>query len=151
MHGQDKSALPIGGETILDRQLTMLRTLTTDLLIVGGQAVPAAPEGVRVGTDRVPDSGPLGGLDAALAHASAPYVLIVACDMPFVSRTLLEHLAMRVQGWDAAVPRTIHGYHPLCAAYAKTIAPIVRQRLDAGELAMVGLLHELRLTEVGPD
>jgi molybdopterin-guanine dinucleotide biosynthesis protein A len=166
MHGQDKSALDISGRSIIERQLEILRHLTTDLLIVTAHGDEAGAErfarhGVRVAADLVPDAGPLGGLYTALSCMAQPrrtqasttpaYTLILACDMPFVSIDLLRHLAARVQGWEAAVPRTRGGYHPLCAAYANSVAPLVRDRLDRGELAMTGLLHALRLTEIGPD
>jgi molybdopterin-guanine dinucleotide biosynthesis protein A len=156
MHGQDKSALDISGRSIMDRQLEILRHLTTDLLIVTASDDEAGAErfarhGVRVVADLVPDAGPLGGLYTALSYTASPYTLILACDMPFVSIELLRHLAARVQGWEAAVPRTGDGYHPLCAAYAKSVAPVARERLDRGDLAMTGLLHALRLTEIGPD
>jgi molybdopterin-guanine dinucleotide biosynthesis protein A len=156
MHGQDKSALDISGRSIIERQLAILRHLTTDLLIVTAHGDEAGAErfarlGVRVAPDLVPDAGPLGGLYTALSQTTTACTLILACDMPFVSIDLLRHLAARVQGWEAAVPRTRDGYHPLCAAYANTIAPLVRGRLDRGELTMTGLLHALRLTEIGPD
>jgi molybdopterin-guanine dinucleotide biosynthesis protein A len=171
MHGQDKSALDISGRSIIERQLEILRHLTTDLLIVTAHGDKAGAErfarhGVRVAADLVPDAGPLGGLYTALSYmaqsqmaqssmtlprTTTGYTLILACDMPFVSIDLLRHLAARVQGWEAAVPRTRDGYHPLCAAYANSVAPLVRDRLDRGELAMTGLLHALRLTEIGPD
>jgi molybdopterin-guanine dinucleotide biosynthesis protein A len=156
MHGQDKSALDISGRPIIERQLEILRHLTTDLLIVTAHDDEAGAErfarhGVRVTPDLLPDAGPLGGLYTALSHASAAHTLILACDMPFVSIGLLRHLAARVQGWEAAVPRTRDGYHPLCAAYANSVAPVVRGRLDRGELTMTGLLHALRLAEIGPD
>ncbi len=151
MHGQDKSALAIGGRPIIDRQLEVLRRLTPDLLIVSQEPDRFARHGLRVVPDLIADAGPLGGLFTALSHSSSAYTLILACDMPFVSFELLRHLTMRAQGWDAAAPRTAEGYHPLCAVYARSIAPIVRSRIDRGELAMIGLLHELRLAEVGPD
>lgn len=151
MHGQDKSALTVGGRPILARQLDVLRRLTTDLLIVSHDPDRFASHALRVVPDLVADAGPLGGLLTALTCTSSAYTLILACDMPFVSFELLHHLAMRAQGWDAAAPRTTEGYHPLCAVYARSVLPIVERRLARGALAMTGLLHELRLAEVGPD
>lgn len=155
MHGQDKSALPIGGRPIIDRQLDTLRRLTPHLLIVSDDPQRFARHDVPVVPDLVPNAGPLGGLYTALTHHAthnaAAYTLILACDMPFVSIDLLRHLVMRAHGWDAAAPRTADGYHPLCAVYARSIAPLVRQRLAEGQLAMTGLLRALRVAEIGPD
>ena len=49
------------------------------------------------------------------------------------------------EGVDAVVPRTKDGYHPLCAVYARGCQAAVARRLDAGQLALVDLLAELRV------
>src|SRR5262249_3905399 len=82
--GRDKSALLVGGRSILERQLDVLGRLTDDILLVGTSAVPT-PVAIRGVPDRVPFSGPLGGLDAALDAARDDRVVIVACDMPFIT------------------------------------------------------------------
>jgi molybdenum cofactor guanylyltransferase len=154
LHGLDKSALDVDGQAILDRQLAVLRQLTTDLLIVTRpDAIDRfARPGVRVVTDLVPDAGPLGGLQAALVHSAAPVTIVVASDMPFLSVAFLRHLATRIEGMDVAVPRTADGYHPLCAAYAHTVTPFVERQLARKELAVTALLNTgLRVVELGPE
>src|SRR5262245_29629765 len=84
--GRDKSTLVIDGRTILDRQLTELRPLTTDILIVGGRHAPPPARLVR---DLVPGGGPLGGLHAALADSHGDATIVIACDMPYVSAAFL--------------------------------------------------------------
>src|SRR5262245_33197074 len=91
--GQDKAALVVGGQTILARQLSVLGEVSDDILIVGSrQPVPPAGAIRQIG-DRVADSGPLGGLDAALSACRSETLIVVACDMPFVSAAFLRHLA----------------------------------------------------------
>src|SRR5688572_28807820 len=66
--GRDKSALMVGGRSILDRQLTELAPMCDDvMLVIGEHASADVPPGLRLVRDRVPECGPLGGLDAALA------------------------------------------------------------------------------------
>src|SRR5436305_1449067 len=86
--GRDKSALVVGGATILDRQLAELGPLTNDIMIVARAGVRVtAPRGARVReiADIVPGSGPLGGIHAALSGARTDAVLVIACDMPYVT------------------------------------------------------------------
>jgi molybdenum cofactor guanylyltransferase len=159
MHGLDKSTLDVDGLPILERQLAVLRQLSDDLLIVTragavpeGVNSPAGSHGLRIVSDEISDVGPLGGIHAALVHARAPVILVVACDMPFLSLELLKHLTARVQGVDAAVPRTRDGYHPLCAAYAQTVRPFVEQMLARHVLKVSALFSmDLRVAELGPD
>jgi len=132
----------VEGRTILDRQIEMLSALTVDILIVGGAAHAAA----RTVADRVDGCGPLGGLDAALAQARGDRLVLLACDMPFVTTPLLQHLADAATGAvDAVVPRTERGYHPLCAVYRRAAAGAVARNLAERRLKMTDLLDALRV------
>jgi molybdopterin-guanine dinucleotide biosynthesis protein A len=146
--GADKSALVVDGHTILSRQLEAARGMTDDILLVGRVAPAVIPPQTRFVADRVVDAGPLGGLDAALAAARERSVLLLACDMPFVSVELLDALAVLASTVDVVVPKTEHGYHPLCAVYANTCHPAVERRLAAGHLKMVDLLNDLRVRAI---
>ena len=143
--GRDKSALVVDaadGRTILERQMA---TIPGDILIVGRASHPAA----RTIADRVEGCGPLGGLDAALAEAKGDSLLLLACDMPFVTTAFLAHLADCATGaFDAVVPRTERGYHPLCAVYRQSAADAVGKHLAARRLKMLDLLAELRVKVV---
>jgi len=151
--GRDKSRLVVDGRSILDRQIAELSALADEILIVGPTRMWDAPvpAGVGLVADRLADCGPLGGLDAAFGAARHDTIVLVACDMPFVTAGLLGHLLSVVDGADAAVPRTDRGYHPLCAVYTRRCAPEVAQLLAENRLAMQELLERVRLREVGLD
>jgi molybdenum cofactor guanylyltransferase len=161
LNGADKSQLVVGGRTILARQLAVLRRLTPTVFLVGGvselvagqagelDAAPLETPLARV-PDLAPDLGPLGGIGAALAHAPLPCTIIVACDMPFLTLAFLEHLVERIGGVDVAVPRTEDGYHPLCAAYHRSVLPEVTARLARRALAVRDLFRAVRVAEIGP-
>ena len=146
--GRDKSAILIGGRAILDRQIAEAMLVTDDVMLVG--AVPGHDGGISVRPvqDRVGGRGPLAGVDAALAAARDEYVAVIACDMPFVSAALLAFMLDRVGGWDAVVPRTERGYHPLCAVYARACGAAAARHLAEGRLRMLDLLDELRVRAV---
>src|SRR5207249_9990014 len=142
--GRDKSALIVGGRRILDRQVAELRQLTDDVFLVGG--APADGEaGLRTVPDRVSDCGPLGGLDAALAASRDDRLVLVACDMPFVTAPFLARLLALTRDADVVVPRTERGYHPLCAAYTRACQPAVTRRLAERRLKMLELLEDLKV------
>jgi molybdenum cofactor guanylyltransferase len=148
--GRDKSALVVGGRSIFERQLEALSRITDDILIVGARR-PSNLRGdvtPRFVPDRVPGCGPLGGLEAALTAARDDAVVVVACDMPFVTAELLGHLLSCAQGYDVVVPCTERGYHPLCAVYTRGCGAAVARRLAEGRLTMTGLLEEVRVHTV---
>ena len=145
--GHDKSTLIVEGRAILDRQLEVLTCLTDDILLIG-RPPGDAPAGARAVPDRTPGLGPLGGLDTALSAARDEHLLLLACDMPFVSTELLRYLLSLAAEADVVVPRTDRGYHPLCAVYARACHGTVTRRLAQGELRMTALLGEVRVRAV---
>jgi molybdopterin-guanine dinucleotide biosynthesis protein A len=148
--GQDKSQLVVEGRSILDRQLDALTGISDDVLLVGGAGDRSLPNGIRWVPDFQPDRGPLGGLAAALAAARDDELFLLACDMPFVTQELLRLLLETRGDAEAVVPRTEHGYHPLCAVYTRQSAPAVTRRLADGDLKMVSLLDDLTVQSVLP-
>lgn len=147
--GCDKGALVVGATTIRERQLAVLAAISDDILIVGGTEPAPRDSRARWIPDRHPGRGPLAGLEAALLHARHPLVVVVACDMPAISAALLARLHSLADGWDAVVPRTGRGYHPLCAVYRVTpCLPVVTSHLAAGDLAVRDLFPALRVREV---
>ncbi len=143
--GREKGRLLVDGRPLVEWQLAALAPLTDDVLVIGRPGAAEPPSGARAVVDRVADRGPLGGLYTALLEAAGDPVLILACDMPFVTTALLGRLLELARNADAAVPRTDRGYHPLCAAYARSALPPIARRLADGRLKMMDLLDDLRV------
>jgi molybdopterin-guanine dinucleotide biosynthesis protein A len=160
--GADKASLPIGDARIIDRQLAALSAVADDVRIVANDRDRYAGLGVRVIPDAVTERGPLGGLYTALLDASHDRVLVLACDLPFVTAALLQRLVAESgtgQEIDAVVPRSARGLEPLCALYARRCAGLILARIERGELAgfeqgdlsVAGLLADIRVLELGPE
>ena len=169
--GRDKSGLLVDGRSILQRQIDELSTIADDILLVGARHIPAIEtvspakagrhvraglhvRAVRLVPDRVAGCGPLGGLDAALAAASGGALIVVACDMPFVTAAFLNYLrslATDDNAADAVVPRTERGYHPVCAAYTQACRPFIDTALAEGRLSMHDWLKRVRVRVVEAD
>lgn len=152
--GADKASLVVGGTRIIERQLAALAAVTDDIRIVSDNPDRYAALGVRVIPDRIRNAGPLGGLHAALVDAARHGVMVLACDLPFVTPGLLGALAIQFgtgDEADAVVPRSARGLEPLCAVYAARCAEAARRRIEAGELEMRGFLKDIRVREVRPE
>jgi molybdopterin-guanine dinucleotide biosynthesis protein A len=152
--GADKASLPIGDARIIDRQLAALSAVADDVRIVANDRDRYAGLGLRVIPDAVMDRGPLGGLYTALLDATHERVLVLACDLPFVTAALLQRLVAESgtgQEIDAVVPRSARGLEPLCALYRRRCAGVALARIERGELAVAALLADLRVHELGPE
>ena len=147
--GRDKSQMLVGGRTILARQLDVLREVADRIVIVSNDPSRYANTGVPAVADVLPGTGSLGGIYTALTVATGR-VLVMACDMPFLTASFLALLWDAGGQADIAVPRAEDGYHPLCACYAQACVAPLRRRLEAGTLKVVDLLNDVRVREIGP-
>jgi molybdopterin-guanine dinucleotide biosynthesis protein A len=147
--GRDKSQLVIDGRTILDRQLHVLHRIADRVVIVANEPARFAGLGVPVFGDLVPDAGALGGIYTALALANDP-VLVVACDMPYLTAPFLTRVMGAAHDVDIVVPRAADGYHPLCACYGQACVDPIRQRLDAGVLKVLDLFDDVHVRTIDP-
>ena len=139
--GRDRARTEVAGVAVATRVAGLLATLCEDVVIAGGDPPPEAPG------RRVPDpEGPpcaLRGLVAALIHARAERVLVVATDLPLVTPDLLLALVAWPEA-DAVVPRDADGAQPLCGLYrGDAVLPVARARLAADELSLHRLLDDV--------
>jgi len=163
--GGDKALAVVDGTPMLARVVGRLGA-ATDAVVVNcrddqraafERALADVDVPVRFAIDDRPDEGPLVGLDTVLAAVSAPRVLVVACDIPFLDPGFLDALLAAVDGEagspDAAVPVDATGFAtPTCAAYrTDALAASVTDALAAGSLRLRDALEELDVRTVTPD
>lgn len=139
--GRDKAFILVEGRTIFDRIRSVLEPRVSEIVVVTPR--PALyPADVRTADDRLPGCGPLGGLHAGLHAARCEHALVVACDMPFLSPALLDHMLALVGDEDAVVPVWEGRLQTLHAVYARRLAEPAGRALWAG----VRALHEFLAT-----
>lgn len=141
--GRDKALLQLGGQTLIERVLTAAHPLGYPRVIIGDPTAYAYL-GLPVHSDRRPGLGPLGGLYTALSTTAAP-VLLLACDLPFLTQDFLHHLVGRRGPHQAVVPHTAAGLQPLCALYEPSCLATIEAALQADQLGMRDLLSNLSL------
>lgn len=86
--------------------------------------------------DRLVNKGPIAGISAALAAHPDVAWLVVACDLPFLSRTTLDHLlSHRDRARQATAFRSTHDGlpEPLCAIYEPASRAAIEAHLAAGK------------------
>lgn len=148
--GRDKSRLPVGNRSILDRQLAVLRSLTDRILIVANEPDRFPHVGLPVAGDLVPGAAALGGIYTALATATTEHVLAIACDLPFLSAPFLQYVVTSAEGFDLVIPRSPDGLQPICAMYSRACLEPIRGLLAASRLCVQDLAAIVRTREIGP-
>ncbi|GAB3119496.1 NTP transferase domain-containing protein [Streptomyces calidiresistens] len=87
--GVDKPSLTVGGRTLLDRVLTACPD-AVETVVVGPPRPTCRP--VRWTREDPPGGGPLPALEAGLREVRTPRMLLLAADLPFLTRKALHPL-----------------------------------------------------------
>jgi len=93
--------------------------------------------------DLFPDHGPLGGIYTAVHAATHPHALVVACDMPWLNRPLLEYMISLCHKADVIVPRWEKFPEPLHAIYSKVCLDPIEEKLKEKRLKITGFFGQV--------
>jgi molybdopterin-guanine dinucleotide biosynthesis protein A len=141
--GRDKAALRRAGCPLWLAQLGTLAATQPAEIFVAGKCAPIPAGTVEMIADLREDCGPLGGIAAALKRARAPWVMVLAVDMPAMTPEFLLAMLRRAQRKDCGVvPHFDDGFEPLAAIYPADAAPIAVRMLEEGRLALREFIGE---------
>ena len=152
--GRDKGLLKIGRQPLVARTAGLIEPLVSSVRIVG------PPErydtlGFRVipdrnfGTSGEPSrpKGPLAGIATALAATDTAWNLILACDLPYLTREWLALLLDRatISQRQIVMPQTERGPEPLAAVYHRDCANLIAGLLARGVRKVVEAIEQFQV------
>jgi molybdopterin-guanine dinucleotide biosynthesis protein A len=152
--GEDKALKPFLGRPLVQRVIERLSQVADELIVTTNRPEDYAFLGLRLVPDLKPGRGALGGLYTAIASAAHPIVAVVACDMPFASRTLIE-VASRLlveEEADVVIAQSTEGYEPLHAVYRRqTCLPAIEAAIDADQWKVIAWFPQVKVRVVTPE
>jgi molybdopterin-guanine dinucleotide biosynthesis protein A len=143
--GQDKALVQIGETPLLQRVCAIAQQCTDSVYVVTPRtekyraildpAIQLIQE-VQLPND-TPMHGPLVGFVQGLAHVQTDWVLLLACDMPWLQATVLQTWAIALQHPEessvAFLPRNNKGWwEPLCGFYHRRCLPELEAFIQQG-------------------
>ncbi|WP_327253898.1 NTP transferase domain-containing protein [Streptomyces sp. NBC_01244] len=154
--GADKPGLLVGGRPLLDRVLDACADARTTVVVADRRQTSRPVHWAR---EDPPGGGPLAALDAGLRHTTAPLVLVLSADLPFLDRDTVHSLlgaldAPEQRARDGALLRDPGGRdQPLVAAYRaeplrREIALLATEHGSVNGLPLRALTAELDLAPV---
>ncbi|MCY4023998.1 MAG: molybdenum cofactor guanylyltransferase [Anaerolineaceae bacterium] len=151
--GRDKALVQLDGRPMLEHVIERVSGLgQAQTLLVSNDHEAHARFGLPMVRDSLPDGGSLGGIYTALMHSHYGHTLVVACDMPFLSPTLLRYmLALCEGGYDVIVPRVDGFPQGLHAVYSQACIAPVRAQIEAGRLKVIGFYDQVRVRYLDED
>ncbi|MGE5143414.1 MAG: molybdenum cofactor guanylyltransferase [Acidobacteriota bacterium] len=156
--GRPKGLLEVGGRRVLDRVVDALSAALAapPLLVANAPDAPSWRPDLHCIADVRPGMGSLGGVYTAIAAGPGP-VLVVAWDMPFIERPLLDVLVRESADWDVFLPESGaqgHGsgaLEPLCAVYGPACRAPIERAFARGDLAMISFHDSVRVGTLSLD
>ncbi len=129
--GTAKAFLDWKGEPLWRRQVRVLSEAGADPVILSG---PRCVEwqGHLVVQDERPGLGPLAGIISGLRQGLAPFLLVLAVDLPRMNVATLSQLIQRAKPEGGAVFRGAEGFEPLAACYSQALLPEMEEELRCG-------------------
>lgn len=147
--GRDKALVKLGGRPLIEHVLERARDLGDDFLVTTNRPEPLEYLGLRLVPDLIPGAGALNGLETALRAAYGTHILLLACDAPFVSRRLLEHLIDKREQGDVIIPEHAGRFEPLQALYdCSACLPAVQQATRTGKKRMISFFPDVNVHSV---
>src|SRR5439155_9786192 len=70
---------------------------------------------------------------------------------PFLNLSFIAHLISQIAHYDVVVPFWQNRLQPLHAVYRRSVAPLLHEQLERGELRPIFLYQKVRTCEVGAD
>jgi molybdopterin-guanine dinucleotide biosynthesis protein A len=155
MGGVTKGLLtaPGGTESLASRLLRVARDAYGEVeVVLVGSAEGYASLGLASLTDDPPGLGPIGGLVALLGEGKrrgSPFVVTLACDLPFVNAALLRRLAAFSPAAPCVAPRQGEFWQPLCARFEPLAAlEVARSLVEGGARSLQQVVESLSATEL---
>jgi molybdopterin-guanine dinucleotide biosynthesis protein A len=155
--GVDKGLLEIAGVPMIVRAARLVESVVGAPTVVVGTPEKYRGLGLRAIADDWPGCGPLGGIATAFRASEADWNLILACDLPYLTREWLKYLLQRARDSEAEavvpmnlVPASKRGAEPLCAMYHTGGERAIRQALERGVRKVTDGLAELRVEVIEP-
>ena len=143
--GKNKAFLQVGGIPIIQRIYSVFQELFEEILIITNETELFTHLKAKIYNDLIPDRGALGGLYTGLFYSSFKFSFCVACDMPFLRRSLIDFLLSKTEDYDAVVPRTLDGLQPLHAVYSRHCLGPIKQLIDHGGLKIIDFYENARV------
>ncbi len=145
--GYPKHLISTPDGTLIEHLYARLSPRFSETLVVGNDLPILRPQMHPI-DDAYCVQSPLVGIYSGLVAAKTDLCFIVACDMPFVNQHLELHILSCAFGVDAVVPMVRGYYEPLCAAYRKSVVPVISRALAHNNLKVTTVYEYIRLQTI---
>lgn len=155
MGGIHKGSLIYGKETFTQILVKELKKEVPCVRLSFGEEIRGDLSGCPVVMDIYPACGPIGGIYAGLKACTGEWMMIAACDMPFLKIEWFRYLKQQLRRngssmgkYDGAVAVTGGHIHPLAAIYRTRTADAFKAQIEEENYRVRDALERLDILYV---
>jgi molybdenum cofactor guanylyltransferase len=151
--GRNKVVEKLGNRSLLERVVSCLSSLKTELIIVvaGDSTLPQLTDfpDLKIVEDIYAGKGSLGGVFTGVSVSKSFYNLVVACDMPFLNIDLLQYMVGLAENYDVVIPKNEDGIlEPLHALYSRNCLGPMEYLIKQNRLSILELYPMVKVRYV---
>jgi molybdopterin-guanine dinucleotide biosynthesis protein A len=149
--GRPKALVTFGEQPLIAHLVRLLQQLFNKIIIVAAPEHDLPDLQATVVRDELPFQGPVGGIYYGLRAAGEESAFVTSCDAPFLNLALVRFLTEQISHSDVVVPYWQERFQPLHAVYRASVAPLLGDQLERGELRPVTLFQRVRTLKIQED
>lgn len=147
MNYNTKAFLKFGEKTFIEKILEELNDFDEKIISCNNfEEYKELISKAKLINDIYKNKGPIGGIYSALLSASFDSCLIVAADMPFIDKELVDMLAQQEFFTDALIPVVDGKIEPLCGIYKKSCINTIETMIKEENYKLKNLLDRINVT-----
>ncbi|MAT39651.1 MAG: hypothetical protein CL946_08600 [Ectothiorhodospiraceae bacterium] len=139
--GKQKALMPFNGAPMASYPVNILMQLCSPVFGIINDVNIVETLGIKAYPDIIQNVGPLGGLHAACTYSPTEQFVVLACDTPLLSATVVDRLLEARTGRCIVVPSIGKKLHPLIGVYSKSLVAEIESFLANGERSLRMFLH----------
>lgn len=145
MNGKTKAFLNIDGYRFIDNILLASSDYKEKIISCNDISKYLEFKDVKLVVDKFKEIGPIGGIYSSLKETALDEALIVAGDMPFLNKEILNFLGNYKFNEDVLVPVTNGKVQPLCSIYKKRVLETILKMIEEKDYKLKNLLNRLNV------
>lgn len=139
--GTDKGLTLLKGKPLVAYAIETLETIC-DQIIISANSPDYHQFGYPVQPDQFTGCGPIGGIYSGLKVSETERNLILSCDIPLISRDLINFILKHSEKNKVCIPVQENGFpEPLCAYYPKISLDLLEKFIRQKSFKLTGFLE----------
>ncbi len=145
--GTDKGVIQLDEKKMIEKVITNL-TPFCDTILISANNNNYNYLGHKIIKDKYGRIGPVGGILSCLEESKTTANLVMSCDTPNISATVIKQLLIKTENYDTILPYHHNRFDPLTAYYNKSCIPILKEMINNKEYKLQHIIKNLNYKKV---